>query len=136
MDFDLTGEQREIQENTIASSVIGNRGEGYEKSGYRRNWSWEVWSQIGCFVATGSTALGTGWMNVASGLADLVLVVGVEKMTEVPTSAATDIMGRGGDSTWGYPFGTIFSAIMNRQFMGEVSNYFWSNRRISIFTFN
>jgi acetyl-CoA C-acetyltransferase len=58
--------------------------------------------------ATGSMALRTGWMNVASGLADLVLVVGVEKMTEVPTSMATDIMGRGGDATWEYPFGTTF----------------------------
>jgi acetyl-CoA C-acetyltransferase len=47
-------------------------------------------------------------MNVASGLADLVLVVGVEKMTEVPTSVATDIMGRGGDATWEYPFGLTF----------------------------
>jgi len=58
--------------------------------------------------ATGSMALRTGWMNVASGLSDLVLVVGVEKMTEIPTSVATDIMGRGGDSTWEYPFGTTF----------------------------
>ncbi len=58
--------------------------------------------------ATGSMALRTGWMNVASGLADLVLVVGVEKMTEIPTSLATDIMGRGGDATWEYPFGTTF----------------------------
>ena len=58
--------------------------------------------------ATGSMALRTGWMNVASGLADLVLVVGVEKMTEVPTSIATEIMGRGGDATWEYPFGTTF----------------------------
>jgi len=58
--------------------------------------------------ATGSMALRTGWMNVASGLADLVLVVGVEKMTEVPTSMATEIMGKGGDATWEYPFGTTF----------------------------
>ena len=58
--------------------------------------------------ATGSVALRTGWMNVASGLADLVLVVGAEKMTEVPTSVATDIMGRGGDAIWEYPFGTTF----------------------------
>jgi acetyl-CoA C-acetyltransferase len=58
--------------------------------------------------ATGSIALRTGWMNVASGLADVVLVVGAEKMTEVPTSVATDIMGRGGDAIWEYPFGTTF----------------------------
>ena len=29
-------------------------------------------------------------------------------MTEVPTSMSTDIMGRGGDATWEYPFGTTF----------------------------
>ena len=58
--------------------------------------------------ATGSVALRTGWMNVASGLADLVLVVGVEKMNEVPTGTATDIMGRGGDAIWEYPFGMTF----------------------------
>lgn len=58
--------------------------------------------------ASGSMALRTGWMTVASGLADLMLVIGVEKMTEVPTSVATDIMGRGGDAMWEYPFGMTF----------------------------
>jgi acetyl-CoA C-acetyltransferase len=58
--------------------------------------------------ASGSMALRTGWMTVASGLADMVLVVGVEKMTEVPTSVATEIMGRGGDAMWEYPFGMTF----------------------------
>jgi len=58
--------------------------------------------------ATGSVALRTGWMSIASGLADIMLVVGVEKMTEVPTPVATEIMGRGGDAMWEYPFGTTF----------------------------
>ena len=58
--------------------------------------------------ATGSVALRTGWMNIVSGLADLVLVVGAEKMTEVSTSMATEIMGRAGDAIWEYPFGTTF----------------------------
>jgi acetyl-CoA C-acetyltransferase len=72
--------------------------------------------------ATGSIALRTGWMNVVSGLADLVLVVGAEKMTEVPTSVATDIMGRGGDAIWEYPFGTTFPgyyAMMANAHMAE-----------------
>ena len=47
-------------------------------------------------------------MTIQSGLADIVLVNGVEKMTEVSTSRATDIMGRFGDSTWEYPFGLSF----------------------------
>jgi len=72
--------------------------------------------------ASGSMALRTGWMTVASGLADLVLVVGVEKMTEVPTSVATDIMGRGGDAIWEYPFGLTFPgyyALIARAHMAE-----------------
>jgi acetyl-CoA C-acetyltransferase len=72
--------------------------------------------------ATGSIALRTGWMNVVSGLAELVLVVGAEKMTEVPTSVATDIMGRGGDAIWEYPFGTTFPgyyAMMANAHMAE-----------------
>lgn len=58
--------------------------------------------------ASGSMALRVGWMTIASGLANLVLVVGAEKMTEVPTETATEIMGKGGDSTWEYPFGVTF----------------------------
>ncbi len=58
--------------------------------------------------ATGSVALRVGWMNIASGLADIVLVVGVEKMNELPTNMATEIMGRAGDAIWEYPFGTTF----------------------------
>jgi acetyl-CoA C-acetyltransferase len=53
-------------------------------------------------------AVRSGWMTIQSGLADIVLVNGVEKMTEVSTARATDIMGRFGDSTWEYPFGLSF----------------------------
>ena len=58
--------------------------------------------------ASGSMAVRTGWMTIASGLADLVLIVGAEKMTEVPTSVATEVLGRAGDSTWEHPFGMTF----------------------------
>jgi acetyl-CoA C-acetyltransferase len=58
--------------------------------------------------ASGSMAVRAGWMNVASGLADLVLVVGAEKMTEVPTPIATEVLGRAGDFLWEYPFGMTF----------------------------
>ena len=47
-------------------------------------------------------------MTIQSGLADIVLVNGVEKMTEVSTARATEIMGKGGDSTWEYAFGMSF----------------------------
>jgi len=49
-------------------------------------------------------------MNIASGLADIVLVVGVEKLTEVSTGAATELMSRAGDTIWEYPFWPSFPA--------------------------
>jgi acetyl-CoA acetyltransferase len=58
--------------------------------------------------ASGSMAVRTGWMNIASGLADLVLVVGAEKMTEAPTARTTEVLGRAGDFMWEYPFGMTF----------------------------
>jgi acetyl-CoA C-acetyltransferase len=58
--------------------------------------------------ASGSMAVRCGWMTIQSGLADVVLVNGVEKMTEVSTATATEIMGKAGDSTWEYPFGLTF----------------------------
>ncbi|RLB14760.1 MAG: hypothetical protein DRG35_04910, partial [Deltaproteobacteria bacterium] len=48
--------------------------------------------------ASGSMAVRSGWMTIQSGLADIVLVNGVEKMTEVSTARATEIMGKGGDT--------------------------------------
>jgi acetyl-CoA C-acetyltransferase len=58
--------------------------------------------------ASGSMAVRSGWMTIQSGLADIVLVNGVEKMTEVSTARATEIMGKAGDSIWEYPFGMSF----------------------------
>ncbi len=58
--------------------------------------------------ASGSMAVRAGWMTVASGLADVVLVVGAEKMTELSTAAVTDVLGRAGDFIWEYPFGMTF----------------------------
>ena len=72
--------------------------------------------------ASGSMAVRTGWMTVASGLADLVIVVGAEKMTEVSTAAVTDVLGRAGDFMWEYPFGMTFPgyyALIARAHMGK-----------------
>jgi acetyl-CoA C-acetyltransferase len=58
--------------------------------------------------ASGSMAVRSAWMTIQSGLADIVLVNGVEKMTEVSTARATEIMGKFGDTIWEYPFGLSF----------------------------
>jgi acetyl-CoA C-acetyltransferase len=58
--------------------------------------------------ASGSMAVRVGWTTILSGLADIVLVNGVEKMTEASTPRATEIMAKFGDSVWEYPFGISF----------------------------
>ena len=58
--------------------------------------------------ASGSMAIRTAFMTIASGLADVVLALGAEKMTEVDTPRATEIMSKGGDPVWEYPFGVSF----------------------------
>ncbi len=59
--------------------------------------------------ATGSAAIMTAYSWIASGLYDIVLAVGAEKMHEAGTSHATEIMAMAGDSQWEYgPFGVTF----------------------------
>ena len=82
--------------------------------------------------ATGSLALRTGWMNVASGLADLVLVVGSEKMTEVSTSMATEIMGKAGDTIWEYPFGLSFPGYYALMAQAHMAEYGTTERQMAM----
>lgn len=59
--------------------------------------------------ATGSAAAFTAINLVASGLSDLVLAIGVDKMTEVDTSTSLAIGGRGGNYYWEFQmYGTTF----------------------------
>jgi acetyl-CoA C-acetyltransferase len=59
--------------------------------------------------ATGSAAVHIGYMRIASGLSDTVLVVGVEKMTEVDTPTMVELIARAGSYLWEYEnFGLTF----------------------------
>lgn len=59
--------------------------------------------------ATGSAAAFTAINIIGSGMADIVLAVGFDKMTEVDTSASLAIGGRGGNYLWEYHmYGTTF----------------------------
>ena len=61
--------------------------------------------------ASGSAAAFTAINLIASGMADIVLAVGVDKMTEVDTSASLAIGGRGGNYYWEFQmYGTTFPA--------------------------
>ncbi|MCP4646854.1 MAG: thiolase domain-containing protein [bacterium] len=72
--------------------------------------------------ASGSLALRQGVMAVASGLHDLVVVGGVEKMTDLDTAAVSQILGGAGDQEWELFMGATFPglyAMMARRHMFE-----------------
>lgn len=58
--------------------------------------------------ATGTAGIIAAWNMIKSGQRDSVLVVGIEKMTAVSSSVATELMARAGDIRWEYPFGVSF----------------------------
>lgn len=59
--------------------------------------------------ATGSAAVYSAYTAIASGAVDLALVAGVEKMREVETSLAVELIGRAGSYLWEFEyFGMTF----------------------------
>jgi len=59
--------------------------------------------------ASGSSAVHSAYMSVASEQADVALAVGVEKMSEVDTGTAVELMGRAGSYLWEFEnFGLTF----------------------------
>jgi acetyl-CoA C-acetyltransferase len=61
--------------------------------------------------ASGSAALYTSFLNVASGQSDLCMALGVEKMTEVDTPTMMELIGRAGSYLWEFHnFGMTFPA--------------------------
>jgi len=58
--------------------------------------------------ASGGAALRQGVMAIASGMYDMVLVGGIEKMTDLPTERVTDTLGTAADSIYEIPAGFTF----------------------------
>lgn len=58
--------------------------------------------------ASGSAALRLGVMAVASGMQEVVLVGGVEKMTDLPTANVTDALAAAADTLYEIPAGFTF----------------------------
>jgi acetyl-CoA C-acetyltransferase len=71
---------------------------------------------------TGTASLRAAWGMVASGLYDVMLVLGVEQMNRVSSARATEYMSQAGDMRWEYPFGISFPAfyaLMASRYMSE-----------------
>ena len=61
--------------------------------------------------ASSGSAMREGVMAIASGMADIVLVGGVEKMTDLPTEGVTDVLATAADGQYEVPAGLTFPGI-------------------------
>ena len=61
--------------------------------------------------ASGGSALRMGYITVASGIHDIVVVGGVEKMTDITASEATTALGGAGDQEWELSQGITFPGL-------------------------
>ncbi len=67
-----------------------------------------VWlTEAAC--SSSAVALRTAYALIKAGMHEIVLVLGVQKMLENPTSEILKIMGRSGDVQWEAPYGTTFA---------------------------
>jgi len=71
---------------------------------------------------SGAAALRVGYMAVASGMADLVIVAGIEKMTEAVGNSITAALAAAADADYETPHGLSFvsiNALLMRRYMYE-----------------
>ena len=67
--------------------------------------------RIEAACASGSAALNAAYMAVASGMVDIALAVGAERMNELETPQVVELLGRGGNFFWEFEnFGLTFPA--------------------------
>ncbi|MEM4348281.1 MAG: thiolase domain-containing protein [Candidatus Anstonellaceae archaeon] len=68
-------------------------------------------TRVEAACASGGVALRTGYLAVASGMHDCVVVGGVEKMTDTPGNEVASALGGAGDQEWELFMGATFPAI-------------------------
>jgi acetyl-CoA C-acetyltransferase len=105
-------EKKDIENVALASAggwyeeslpaVVVNEYAGFKSIGTMR---------VEAACASGSAAVRSSYLSVASGEADVALAIGVEKMTEVDTLTSVELMGRAGSYLWEFEnYGMTFPA--------------------------
>jgi acetyl-CoA C-acetyltransferase len=79
--------------------------------------------RVECACASGGAALRQAVIGVASGLYDLVLVGGVEKMTNLPTAQVTDTLATAADTLYEIPAGFTFPGFYAAMATAYMSRY-------------
>ena len=73
--------------------------------------------------SSSSTGLRTAYALIASGLHDVVLVLGFQKMSEISSAESQERMGRGADIQWEAPFGTMMPAYYAMYARGHMEKF-------------
>ena len=73
--------------------------------------------------ASSGSALREGVMAIASGMYDVVLVGGVEKMTNLPTEGVTDVLASAADLLYEVPAGLTFPGIFGALAKAHMDKY-------------
>ena len=73
--------------------------------------------------SSSSSGVRTAYALIASGLHDVVLVLGFQKMSEISSAESQERMGRGGDIQWEAPFGTMMPAYYAMHARGHMEKY-------------
>ncbi len=73
--------------------------------------------------ASSGSALREGVMAIASGMYDVVLVGGVEKMTDLPTEGVTDVLASAADGLYEVPAGLTFPGIYGALAKAHMDRY-------------
>ena len=73
--------------------------------------------------SSGSTGLRLAYSLIASGLHDVIAVIGFQKMSEISSSESQERMGRGADIQWESPFGTMMPAYYGMYARAHMDTY-------------
>ena len=73
--------------------------------------------------ASSGSAFREGLMAIASGMYDIVLVGGVEKMTNLPTESVTDVLSYAADGLYEVPAGLTFPGIFGALAVAHMDRY-------------
>lgn len=80
-----------------------------------------------CYVeslcSSGTTGIRLAYSLVQSGLHDVVLVAGFQKMSEITSAESQERMGRGADIQWEAPFGTMMPAYYALHAQAHMARY-------------
>jgi len=119
-----------IGKEQIQNVTVGSAGGWYEESlpavmvneysGFKGIGT----SRVEAACASGSAAVRSAYLSIASGEAEVTMAVGLEKMTEVDTLTSVELMGRAGSYLWEFEnYGMTFPAYYALYAVSHMAKY-------------